>query len=79
MRPLPQFFDPSAPYGRQFLVLGVITLIIDYCALLVYGWLADRGARLAGGSRLSGWLDRMAGAFLVGAGARLALVARSAG
>lgn len=70
---LPQFFDPAAPHGPQFLVLGVATFIIDYSALLFYGWLAHRGSQLALGRRLLHWFDRAAGAFLVGAGARLAV------
>ncbi|MNG42184.1 homoserine/homoserine lactone efflux protein [compost metagenome] len=57
----------------QFLVLGVMTLDIDYAALILYGWLADRGARMASGPRLFRWFDRVAGAFLVGAGAKLAV------
>jgi homoserine/homoserine lactone efflux protein len=70
---LPQFIDPAAPFAPQFLVLGVMTLAIDFSALILYGWLADRGARMAGGPKLLQWFDRAAGAFLVGAGARLAL------
>jgi homoserine/homoserine lactone efflux protein len=70
---LPQFIDPNAPYGLQFLVLGVMTLAIDYSALILYGWLADRGTRLASGPKLLRWFDRVAGAFLLGAGARLAV------
>ena len=70
---LPQFIDPAAPFALQFLVLGVMTLIIDYTALILYGWLADRGARMASGPKLFRWFDRVAGAFLVGAGAKLAV------
>ena len=70
---LPQFIDPNAPYALQFLVLGVMTFTIDYSALLFYGWLADRGAKLASGPKLLRWFDRVAGAFLVGAGARMAV------
>ena len=70
---LPQFIDPAAPFAVQFLVLGVMTLAIDYSALILYGWLADRGARMAGGPKLLRWFDRVAGAFLLGAGARLAV------
>ena len=58
-------------------MLGVITFAIDYNALLFYGWLADHGAKLASGPKLLRWFDRVAGAFLVGAGARLALIARA--
>jgi threonine/homoserine/homoserine lactone efflux protein len=70
---LPQFIDTAAPFAHQFLILGVLTLAIDYSALILYGWLADRGARLAGGPKLLQWFDRVAGAFLLGAGARLAV------
>ena len=70
---LPQFIDPNAPYGLQFLVLGVMTFIIDYSALLFYGWVANRGAKLASGPKLLRWFDRVAGTFLLGAGVRLAV------
>lgn len=70
---LPQFVDPTAPFALQFLVLGVVTLAIDYSSLILYGWLADRSMRLAGGPKLLQWFERVAGAFLLGAGARLAV------
>jgi homoserine/homoserine lactone efflux protein len=74
---LPQFFDPALPHWPQFLLLGVLTLIIDFASLLFYGWLAWRGARLANGPRLLHWFDRLAGTFLLGAAARLALLSRA--
>lgn len=70
---LPQFVDPARPFALQFLVLGAMTLVIDYASLILYGWLADRGARLAGGPRLLQWFERVAGGLLLGVGARLAM------
>ncbi len=74
---LPQFFDPAQPHWQQFLMLGAITFPIDYSSLLFYGWLAHRGSKLSRGPKLLRWFDRVAGAFLITAGAKLAFVARA--
>jgi homoserine/homoserine lactone efflux protein len=73
---LPQFVDPQGDIALQFAVFFAITVATEYPVLLGYGWLADRGRRLAGGASALRWFDRAAGALLVGAGARMALVAR---
>jgi homoserine/homoserine lactone efflux protein len=74
---LPQFLDPTREPLPQFALLGAITVFNEYLVLLGYAWLADRGARLAGGSQLLRWFDRLAGGLLVGAGAKLAVLARA--
>ena len=70
---LPQFIDPAAPVGRQILILGASSVLIELAVLALYAALAVRTRRLAG-SRWSGSLERVGGGFLVAAGARLALL-----
>jgi threonine/homoserine/homoserine lactone efflux protein len=70
---LPQFIDPTGPVVPQILLLGVSSVVIELAVLTLYVAFAVRARRLAG-SRLAGPLERVGGAFLVAAGARLALV-----
>ena len=70
---LPQFIDPGAPVGRQVLILGASSLLIELLVLSLYTALAARARALAG-DRWSGPIERIGGGFLVAAGARLALV-----
>jgi homoserine/homoserine lactone efflux protein len=70
---LPQFIDPASPIAAQFVILGVSSVIIEFAALAVYVTGAVRGRRLAG-AYLAGPIERLGGAFLVAAGARLAAV-----
>ena len=70
---LPQFIDPGAPVGRQVLILGASSLLIELFVLSLYTALAARARSLAG-ERWSGPIERIGGGFLVAAGARLALV-----
>ena len=69
---LPQFIDPHAPVGRQVLVLGVSSVLIELVVLALYVAFAVRARRLAG-ARLAGPLEKIGGGVLVAAGARLAL------
>ncbi len=67
---LPQFVDPRAPVALQFVVLGVISIAVELPVLLLYGLAADRGrARYNKHARL---FERLAGACLIAAGAKLA-------
>jgi homoserine/homoserine lactone efflux protein len=70
---LPQFIDPGAPVGLQLVILGASSLVIEMAVLALYAGLAAR-ARMVGGERWSGPLERIGGGFLVAAAARLALV-----
>lgn len=70
---LPQFIDARAPVGPQLLLLGVSSVLIEFCVLALYVVFAVRARRLAG-ARLAGPLERVGGGFLVAAGARLALL-----
>jgi len=73
---LPQFIDPQAPIAPQLIVLGALTVSIDFSVLLMYAWLADRGRHALGGSPIQRWFDRAAGTFLLAAGLKLAALAR---
>ena len=68
---LPQFIDPKGPVTLQFVVLGVLSTVIEFPVLLMYAFAADRG-RAAYGRHLRA-IERVAGAFLIAAGARLAM------
>jgi homoserine/homoserine lactone efflux protein len=67
---LPQFVDPTRPVAIQLLVLGVISILVELPVLLFYGWAADRGRSLYG--RHAPLFERLAGACLIAAGAKLA-------
>lgn len=73
---LPQFFDPQGDVLLQFSVFALLTIVTEYPVLLMYAWLAHRGRQLAGGATALRWFDRVAGACLIGAGARLAVLTR---
>jgi homoserine/homoserine lactone efflux protein len=73
---LPQFIDPTREALPQIALLGAITVVNEFLVLLGYAWIADRGTRFAGGQRALLWFDRAAGALLVGAGAKLAVLVR---
>jgi homoserine/homoserine lactone efflux protein len=67
---VPQFIDTRAPMAPQFLILGVVSIGLEWPVLLFYGYAADRGrARFGQHART---VERLAGACLVAAAARLA-------
>lgn len=70
---LPQFLSPDGGVIEQFAILGIVSLVIELCVLLTYGWAAERGSRLIFKGRLSVLTDRIAGGFLIGAGLGLAI------
>ena len=67
---LPQFIDPKGPIALQFFVLGVISTVIEFPILAMYGFAADRGRAIY--ARHTRWIERIAGGCLVAAGAKLA-------
>lgn len=69
---LPQFIDPAAPVGLQILILGISSVVIELLVLALYVVLAVRTRELAGAHVVVPF-ERVGGAFLVAAGARLAL------
>lgn len=73
---LPQFLSPDTGVLEQFAILGIVSLVIELCVLLTYGWAAERGSRLALKGRFAALTDRIAGGFLIGAGVGLAVSRR---
>lgn len=74
---VPQFIDPQIAPAPQFFFLGIISVSIQFPTLVLYGWLAAKGGQWFRRSGYAAWLDRVAGAFLIGAGVRLALSKQS--
>ena len=70
---LPQFIDPTANVALQVLILGLASQLIEITVLVLYVWLTGRAQQLVGG-RFGTIIERLAGGFLIAAGARLALV-----
>jgi homoserine/homoserine lactone efflux protein len=68
---LPQFINPAASVPWQILVLGVSSVLIESLVLSLYAALAAR-ARSIAATRFSASLERVGGACLIAAGARLA-------
>lgn len=69
---LPQFVSPGNQVFQQFLVLGITSIAVEFPVLLFYGLIAERGVGLIPKGRLLAVPDRVAGAFLIGAGIGLA-------
>ncbi|HEY7672995.1 MAG TPA: LysE family translocator [Gammaproteobacteria bacterium] len=69
---LPQFIDPTANVAWQVLILGLASQTIEITVLGLYVWLTGRAQQLVGG-RFGTIVERVAGGFLIAAGARLAL------
>lgn len=74
---LPQFLDPASSSVQQLLILGFVSVFVEFPVLLVYGGLAAKGGAILKKSRLFKWLDRVAGMLLVGAGLKLGLSGQS--
>jgi homoserine/homoserine lactone efflux protein len=70
---LPQFVDPDGAIAPQVLLLGFSSVAIEIVALAFYACGAARLRRVAGAG-FTAPLERLGGAFLVAAGARLAWV-----
>ena len=68
---LPQFINPNDSVPRQILILGMSSVIIEFAVLSLYAALAARTRGMSHGRR-SGSLERLGGALLIAAGARLA-------
>jgi threonine/homoserine/homoserine lactone efflux protein len=68
---LPQFINPAGSVPQQILLLGLSSVAIEFTVLSGYAALAA-GARTFTVTRFSGLLERIGGAILIAAGARLA-------
>src|SRR5579864_2077131 len=69
---LPQFIDPHTSIAMQAVILGVTSNVIEFLILSTYAAAAGRAASLARHPRYAAWTNRIAGSFLIGAGAGLA-------
>ncbi len=74
---VPQFINTQMAVAPQLIILGIISVSIQFPTLLFYGWLAEKGGSWFRNSRYSKWLDRIAGTFLIGAGLKLAFSKQS--
>jgi threonine/homoserine/homoserine lactone efflux protein len=72
---LPQFISPGAHLTIQFVMLGLVSILVEIPVLSAYGWLASKGGRLIS-PKFATLPDRIAGTFLIAAGAGLALMRR---
>jgi len=68
---LPQFINPAGSVAWQILLLGISSVLIEFTVLSLYAALAAR-ARTITAARFSSTLERVGGACLIAAGARLA-------
>jgi threonine/homoserine/homoserine lactone efflux protein len=68
---LPQFINPTGSVPWQILLLAVSSVVIEFAVLSLYAGLAAR-ARAMTGARFASSLERIGGACLIAAGARLA-------
>jgi len=68
---LPQFINPAGSVPQQILLLGLSSVAIEFMVLSGYAALAA-GARTFTVARFSGLAERIGGAILIAAGARLA-------
>lgn len=71
---VPQFITTGDDVPLQFLVLGAISIAVEFPVLAAYGWLAERGRRLLPEGKLATLPDKIAGLFLIGTGISLATI-----
>lgn len=69
---LPQFIDPAGPIGIQLAILGTSSIVIEFVVLGIYTWACHQSRGWVRQSRFTAPLERVGGALLIGAGARLA-------
>ncbi|HKV98654.1 MAG TPA: LysE family transporter [Vicinamibacterales bacterium] len=73
---LPQFVDPSTAIVPQIVILGVSSIVIELIVLSTYVATCHAARGLVGETRFARRLQRLGGAFLVAAGAGLAISRR---
>jgi homoserine/homoserine lactone efflux protein len=70
---LPQFINPRGAVGLQLAILGVSSIVIELAVLSMYVAVCHYAQGLTDHSRYAVRLERVGGALLIGAGARLAV------
>jgi threonine/homoserine/homoserine lactone efflux protein len=73
---LPQFVDPSRPFGTQIAILAVTSIVIEFAVLAGYAVLAGQASHLPHRTRFKRVVNRIGGGLLIGAGAGLAALRR---
>ena len=73
---LPQFIDSKGDIISQIFILGVTSVLLEFFALLAYSAFASRFSVIATQPRFVRTTDRIAGSFLIGAGALTAAIRR---
>ncbi|MDX2007333.1 MAG: LysE family translocator [Meiothermus sp.] len=68
----PQFIEPAAPLPPQFALMTLTFVSISFCSLMAYSSLASVVKPWFRRPSRARWFNRLAGAALVGLGARLA-------
>jgi threonine/homoserine/homoserine lactone efflux protein len=71
---LPQFVATDSSIPLQFLVLGIISILIEFPVLVIYGWGASTSRRMFRQKLRFAWFERIAGSLLIGAGLKLAFL-----
>lgn len=74
---LPQFINARHNVIFQVLILGIISIVVEFIILFIYGQLAGRALSAARNPRFEKITNRLAGSLLIGAGVGLARLQRT--